>query len=109
PDPVGAWNQLALDTVRQERASDAQAARLYAMVNVAMYDAVNGIDSRKGHPRRAQALIPATGAPADGDRYAAASAAAHAVLVGEYPSRSGSYDTQLDNDLDQLPPGGKTE
>jgi hypothetical protein len=36
PDPVRTWNELALDTVRLKRASDAQAARLYAMVNVAM-------------------------------------------------------------------------
>jgi hypothetical protein len=32
---VREWNQLALDTVRVKLASDAQAARLYAMVNVA--------------------------------------------------------------------------
>ena len=50
PDPVRAWNELALQTVRTLRLSDAQAARLYAMVNVAMFDAVNGILTRGGRP-----------------------------------------------------------
>src|SRR5262245_19601089 len=40
-DPVRSWNQLALETVRIKNQSDAKAARLYAMLNVAMYDAVN--------------------------------------------------------------------
>jgi hypothetical protein len=34
---VHTWNELALDTVRIGQLSDAQASRLYAMVNVAMY------------------------------------------------------------------------
>ena len=38
-------------TVRTLRLSDAQAARLYAMVNVAMFDAVNGILTRGGRRR----------------------------------------------------------
>ena len=32
------WNGLAFDTVRSLSLSDAQAARLYAMVNVALYE-----------------------------------------------------------------------
>ena len=51
PDPVRAWNELALHTVRTLRLSDAQAARLYAMVNVAMFDAVNGILTRARRAR----------------------------------------------------------
>jgi len=109
PDPVRVWNELALQTVRLESASDAQAARLYAMVNVAMYDAVNGIASRHGAPsRRAQALVPADGAPASGDAFAAASAAAHAVLVGEFPGHTGLYDDQLEADLAALSGGRVT-
>ena len=51
------WNQQALDTVRVKSAIDAQAARLYAMVNVAIYDAVNGIASRRGIFDRDPALV----------------------------------------------------
>ncbi len=44
------WNDLAFAAVRANNASDAQAARLYAMVNAAMYDAVNGT-ATVGMPR----------------------------------------------------------
>jgi len=85
--------------------SDSQAARLYAMVNVAMYDAVNGII-----PLRTQALVPPTGAPQGANRYAAAAAAAHAVLSGEFPAlKAALYDPQLRSDLAALPPGQLTE
>ena len=104
-DPVRTWNEQALATVRAKNASDAQAARLYAMVNVAMYDAVNGIVSRQGNKEdRAHALISPAGAP-NGDIYAAAVAAAHAVLSGEYPDRAAIYDAQKQSDLAAL--GGK--
>jgi hypothetical protein len=109
PDPVRTWNELALDTVRLKRASDAQAARLYAMINVAMYDAVNGIESRQGHHTgRTYALVPATVAPPQGSLYAAASAAAHAVLIKEIPDQATRYDLRLQSDLAALPSGGHT-
>ena len=101
PDPVRSWNQLALRTVREKSASDAQAARLYAMVNIAIYDAVNGIITRHGaHTGRQHALVPGNNAPPQGDLYSAAAAAAHAVLAGEYPDLKASlYDPQLASDL----------
>src|SRR5215471_11309041 len=78
------WNQLALDTARTKNLIDAQAARLYAMVDVAIYDAVNGIESRHGSFERDFALVPRDGAPAQGDTVAAAASAAHTVLIGLY-------------------------
>src|SRR5262249_6167204 len=48
-DSITEWNQLALAAVRQQRASDADASRLYAILNVAMYDAVNGIHHGNPH------------------------------------------------------------
>jgi len=96
------WNQQALDTVRTKSAIDAQAARLYAMVNVAIYDAVNGIASRRGVFDRDHALVPPDGAPAQGDLVAAAASAAHAVLVGLYPDLASRFDAQLASDLSGL-------
>ena len=96
------WNQLALSTARVKSASDAQAARIYAMVNVAIYDAVNGIVSRHGSFDRDQALVPADGAPAEGDLVAAAASAAHAVLTGLYPDLASQFDAQLASDLSGL-------
>ena len=101
--PILTWNDLALNTVRAASLIDAQAARTYAMVNVAMYDAVNGIDSVHGpKDKRGSALIQPQGAPQNGNRSAAAAAAAHAVLVALDPARSGTYDAQLNADLAAL-------
>src|SRR3954453_1977098 len=87
-DSVRGWNELALTAVRATRATDADAARMYAMVNVAMYDAVNGIART-----RTPALVPGRG-PRDGDEQAAAVAAAHAVLVRLDPLRVAGYDAR---------------
>src|SRR6266545_2240202 len=108
-DPSGevarTWNGLALDTIRATNGSDAQAARLYAMLNVAMYDAVNGIVSRHGSSERGSALVPPDGAPRNGHLVAAAAAAAHTVLVGLYPARASIYDAELAAELTALGSG----
>jgi hypothetical protein len=71
------------------------------MTTVAMYDAVNGIEHRK-HPAhsRAQALVPPRGAPVNGNRDAAAAAAAHAVLVALAPRQAGLLDAALQGELE---------
>lgn len=98
PDPranvIRTWNDLALQTVRTKNASDAQAARLYAMVNVAMYDAVNGLPGLGVHQVREEALVPSRRG-AYGDQVTAAAGAAHDVLVALYPDRAAVYDAQL--------------
>ena len=103
-DSVRVWNELALTAVRATRATDADAARTYAMLNVAIYDAVNGL----AHPARAHALIPGPG-PRDADSHAATVAAAHAVLVRLDPARTATYDAQLQTDLAGLRPGHQRE
>jgi len=103
------WNQLALSTARTKNLSDAQAARLYAMVNVAIYDAVNGIVSRHGSHDRDHALVPPDGAPAQGDTIAAAASAAHAVLIGLYPDLASQFDAQLASDLAALHGNGRVQ
>ncbi len=101
------WNEQALDTVRAERLGFADAGRLYAMVNIAMYDAVNGIDVAKGRSTRDFALVSPAGAPRKADRRAAAAAAAHAVLSELHPDRAAVYNDQLSADLDDLPSSPK--
>src|SRR5688500_19214935 len=63
------------------------AARVYAMLTTAMYDAVNGIERALSVSNRAHCLVPPDGAPAGGDTSAAAAAAAHAVLSAVFPGR----------------------
>src|SRR6185295_6455993 len=96
---IRSWNQVALQTARVKSLNDALAARTYAMVNVAMYDAVNGILSKHGSDDRDHALIPPTGAPPNGNPIAAAAAAAHAVLHGLFPDQAPLYDAQLSTSL----------
>jgi hypothetical protein len=103
-DAVRTWNEAAFTAVRATRATDADAARWYAMLNVAMYDAVNGIVGGHGEPARTPALVAGPG-PRDGDPLAAAVAAAHAVLVAVDPARAAAYDSRRDADLARLQPG----
>jgi len=103
-DIVRTWNAVAQSTVRVKNQSDAQAARAYAMVNVALYDAVNGIDSKTGFIDRKHALVPPSGAPVSGHPVAAAAAAAHAVLTGLFPDQAAVYNAQLAADLAPLSP-----
>ena len=99
------WNETALDAIRTARAGAAPAARLYAMVNVAMYDAVNGIKKNR-HSCGAgydYALVPPnSSAPVKASEEAAAAAAAYEVLTALYPAGSADYATQLADDLDDL-------
>jgi hypothetical protein len=98
------WNALALDGVRARSLVDAAAARSYAMMNVAMYDAVWGIQIHFAG-RRAHALVPPNGAPANGDIAAAAAQAAHDVLVALFPELAAAADAQLASDLAALDTG----
>jgi hypothetical protein len=103
-EAVRTWNEAAFGAVRALRAGDADAARWYAMLNVAMYDAVHGIVGGHGEPARQHALVAGPG-PRDGDPFAAAVAAAHTVLVAVDPARAATYDAQRDADLDHAEPG----
>ncbi len=59
-DIVRTWNEVTLQTGRDTSANDAINARNVAMVNIAIYDAVNGIPSKVA---RHHALVSASGAP----------------------------------------------
>ncbi len=92
-DVIRTWNNLALQAVRTANASDAQAARLYAMVN----DAVNGMAGSAGI--RDSALAPPRTPVAAGDSRAAAAGAAHDVLVALFPAQLAAADAQLAADV----------
>jgi len=91
---VRAWTGLAMDAVRGSAASDARAARTYAMVDVAMFDAVNGIASEG---RYAPALVAAPPGTV-GDPVVAAATAAHDVLTALFPGSAATYDARLARD-----------
>ena len=68
-------------------------ARSFAMINLAMFDAVNSIDG--GH----NAYLTDVPGTKNASIKAAAAQAAHDVLVGLYPSRQNVYDTELADSL----------
>lgn len=101
---VTRWVEHSLDAVRSQNVATPDAGRLYAMVTVAMYDAVNGIDGARRHGRT-HALVPPSGAPVNGQRDVAVAAAAHAVLTAllradRPPVSVGALDAALTAELD---------
>ncbi|MDX6232100.1 MAG: hypothetical protein QOH68_1075 [Nocardioidaceae bacterium] len=95
-DVVRSWNAEALAAVRTTAASDAQAARTYAMVNAAVFDAVNGL--QRPSDRRTHAIVAPTSG-LSGDAARAAAGAAHDVLASLYPGRTAIFDDHLASDM----------
>ena len=96
-DPILYWNDVALRLATAFTPGGATAqSRAYAMVNIAMYDAVN---AARGSPNRAYLNgVTSFG----GDERVAAAQAAHDVLVALNPVNAGQYDTALTNSLNQF-------
>jgi len=101
-DTIILWNDQALNAVRNLRLGAFDAVRLYAILNVAMFDALlpcfpnNSFDP-------IYVGAPNTPPPATSDaRVASASQAAHTVLSLLYPDQSDDYDSQLNAILDIL-------
>jgi hypothetical protein len=101
-NPVIEWNRTLLVILRTPGAqpSTIHSTRSFAMLHAAIFDAVNNIDRdfepyAVRHPhvsRRASAL-------------AAADQAAHDVLISLYPAFATTLDSELQQDLAQIPYG----
>lgn len=78
--------EYALQAVRDNNISTPAAGRLYAMATVAMYDAVNGLDSVQGHGRAHALVAPGEDTPRDAHRGIAASAAAIFAITAVTPN-----------------------
>jgi PAP2 superfamily len=93
-DPVLYWNDIAIRNAVALSPGGAPAqARVYAMVNIAMHDAVNA--TRGGIDKSYLSGV----ANAGGDSRAAATQAAHDVLVKLNPANTSVYDSALANSL----------
>lgn len=95
-DVILDWNVATQEaiTVANGYSDPFDAVRMFAMVHLAMHDAVNGVDSR--YDRYASTAR---------DRYAspeaAAAAAAHGVLLSLFPDQQAALDAHLDESLDE--------
>lgn len=98
------WNKTLLAIVRTPGAQPAtiHPTRSFAMMHAAIYDAVNAIDgSHTPYLTRLTGVSPAA------SQEAAASAAAHEVLVALYPKLQATLDTQFQQSLAQISAGDK--
>jgi hypothetical protein len=80
------WNQIFIDTLIATNTANSSSQRLGAIVHTAIFDAFNGIEQRY-----TPVFVHAT-APDGASRRAAVIAAAHAALVGLFPSREPALD-----------------
>ena len=93
-DPILYWNDIAITLATAFSPGGAPAqARAYAMVNIAMHDAVNATQGNRDRSYLSGVATPG------GDQRAAAAQAAHDVLVALNPTNTAAYDTALTNSL----------
>ena len=102
-DPIAAWNQISEQAVKTAGHPPPVAALDFAIVQLAVYDAVESIDGRY-EPYYTR--VPG----AAGSMSAAAAKAAHDTLVGLFPAQGGALDVAYANFLaangiDPLDPG----
>ncbi len=102
-DPIADWNAIAEKAVKTAGHAPPVAALDFAIVHLAIYDAVESIDRRY---HRYNSLVPG----ASGSLSAAAAKAAHDVLVALFPPQSGTIDQDFSsflaaNHIDALDPG----
>jgi hypothetical protein len=97
-DVVLQWNEAALDAVRMDSSSPPVATRFLAMVHLAIFDVVSGVE---GTPGYYVTLAP----PAAISLEAAVSAAAAQVLAYAYPGQISRFDAKLEEVLDGIPDG----
>lgn len=98
-DVVLDWNSVLLDAIRVDRTAPPRASRAMAMVQVAVYDAVVGI--QKGYePYHVDETAP-EGASAE----AAAVEAAYRTLVALFPNQAATFDAKRTASLAAIPDG----
>jgi hypothetical protein len=85
-DVVTEWNTAALNVIRVDRNPPPKASRALAILHASIYDAVNGI-ARTHEPYFVQSAVPSSAS-----KEAAASAAAHDVLISLFPAYAPSFD-----------------
>jgi hypothetical protein len=102
-DPVIEWNNVAIDTLRQDRArrGPTQGARSMAIVQIAVFDTVNAV-TRSHEP-----IIAAAKAGRRTNVDAAVAGAAHRALLELYPQQKPVLDAALAETLERVPNRGE--
>lgn len=98
-DVVTQWNNILLNAIQTDKTAPPLAARNLAIVQAAVFDAVNSIDQSYA-PYYISAI-----APAGASIEAAAVAAAYYTLVSLYPAQQATFDAALAQSLATIPDG----
>jgi len=102
-DEVTDWNQIMVQTVLNGKTSPVVSTRVTAIVEAAVFDAVNGIE------RRYTPIHVDFAAPAGASKRAAAVQAAYATLVVLYPGQKDALDAELQASLAGIASGSAAE
>jgi hypothetical protein len=95
-DEVLDWNQVLITAIGKAGLPGPAGFRLMAIVQVAVYDAVNGID------RRYTPIHVSVKGPQHASRRAAAVQAAYTTLVALFPAQAADFDAALDASMSKL-------
>lgn len=98
-NPVTDWNRTMIDALEAAKTAPPPSARIAAIVQASVFDAVNGI-----RPRYAPYRI-APAAPPGASRAAAAAGAAHEALSALLPDQRALLDERLAASLAEIAPG----
>ena len=95
-DEVTRWNQIATDASTVENTNPLTESCVFAMLHVAIHDAVNAIESRY------EPYLPRTSAAPSASLDAAIASAAHTTLVALLPASKVTFDAALEETLRKL-------
>lgn len=101
-DWISDWNQFAMNAARDSAELSPEAARSMAMMNTAIYNAVQGITGSYQMYGHGGYTGPSGTAVGGASADAAAAAAAYTVLADLYPSMAGAFSTLYANQLSSL-------
>ena len=90
------WNQILIDTLIATSTPNSSSQRLGAIVQTAVFDALNGID------RRYTPIFVQSRAPRGASRRAAVITAAHTALLGLFPSQQAVLDAHYSGSIEAL-------
>jgi hypothetical protein len=96
-DVITDWNNAALNVIRAAKVPPPSASRALAILHASIYDAVNGIS------RQYESFFVQSAVPSSALKEAAATAAAHQVLVTLFPTASATFDALNEATLASIP------
>ena len=94
------WNSIALQAVRNAHLQAPDASRVYAIVAISVYDAVNAVDPKYASYGNLRINV-SSRASAD----VAAASAAEAALAGLFPDQADMFQSELNVTLSAVPAG----